>query len=104
MEIVALPQESVRGSAKVAGTLRLPSEARPDLANGTLSVPATERTWRDELRLAIRDPAQLVAALELPAELIEPARKAARSFPLFAPWPYVRRMAKSDPTDPLLRQ
>jgi EF-P beta-lysylation protein EpmB len=67
-------------------------------------VPTTERTWRDELRLAIRDPAQLVAALELLAELIEPARNAARSFPLFAPLPYVRRMAKSDPTDPLLRQ
>jgi len=64
----------------------------------------TAATWRDELRQAIRDPAQLVAALELPAELVEPARRAARDFPLFAPRPYVARMLKGDPADPLLQQ
>jgi EF-P beta-lysylation protein EpmB len=60
--------------------------------------------WQRELKLAIRDAAQLVAALELPATLIEPARQAARDFPLFAPWPYVARMRPGDPADPLLRQ
>jgi EF-P beta-lysylation protein EpmB len=64
-------------------------------------VPAT---WQAELRLAIRDPAQLIAALELPDSLLEPAQRAAESFPLFAPWPFVRRMAKGDIHDPLLRQ
>jgi EF-P beta-lysylation protein EpmB len=67
-------------------------------------VPATYRPWRDELRLAVRDPAQLVAALDLPSDLIEPATAAAKSFPLFAPWPYIARMANGDPADPLLRQ
>src|SRR5439155_19103980 len=102
MEIVALPEESVRGDEKEAGTLRVPFARSDSAANGTLSVPTTERTWRDELRRAIRDPAQLVAALELPAELIGPAREAARLFPLFAPWPFVDRMAKRHPADPLL--
>ena len=60
--------------------------------------------WQRELKLAIRDAAQLVAALELPATLIEPARRAARDFPLFAPRPYVARMHPGDPADPLLRQ
>src|SRR5439155_19206273 len=66
--------------------------------------PAPQYTWHDELRLAVRDPAELVAALELPSELIEPARRAAASFPLFAPWPYLARIAKGDAADPLLRQ
>jgi EF-P beta-lysylation protein EpmB len=56
------------------------------------------------MRLAVRDPAQLVAALELPGELIEPAKRAARDFPLFVPRPYLARMRKRDPADPLLRQ
>ena len=62
------------------------------------------RTWSDELRLAVRDAAHLVAALELPVDLIPPARQAARSFPVFAPWTYIARMSKGDATDPLLRQ
>jgi EF-P beta-lysylation protein EpmB len=54
--------------------------------------------------LAVRDPVQLITALELPAELVEPARRAAQSFPIFAPWPFIRRMAKGNYEDPLLRQ
>lgn len=65
------------------------------------SVPAT---WKSDLRDAIREPSQLIAALELPQSLIDPAKRAAQSFPLFAPWPYVGRMIKGDPGDPLLRQ
>jgi EF-P beta-lysylation protein EpmB len=80
MEIVALPNHPVRGRANLS------------------------RTWHDELRRAIRDPAQLVAALELPRDLLNPAILAAKSFQLFAPWPFVRRMTKGDPDDPLLRQ
>ena len=62
------------------------------------------RSWREELRLAVRDPAQLIAALDLPAELLEPARRAAAEFPLFAPWPYLARMRPGDASDPLLKQ
>src|SRR6266481_3597213 len=49
MEIVALPEESVRGDEKVVGTLRVPSDEAIFEANGTRSVPTTERTWHDEL-------------------------------------------------------
>lgn len=62
------------------------------------------RLWRDELRLAVREPAQLIAALDLPCDLVEPARRAAAGFPLFAPWPYIERMQPGDPRDPLLAQ
>jgi EF-P beta-lysylation protein EpmB len=56
------------------------------------------------LRLAVRDAAQLIAALDLPDDLTEPARRAAAGFPLFAPWPYISRMKPGDPADPLLLQ
>ena len=78
MEIVALPANSVRGAA--------------------------QRTWHDELRLAVREPAQLIAALELPLDLVPAARQAAAAFPLFAPWPYIERIERGNPADPLLRQ
>jgi EF-P beta-lysylation protein EpmB len=61
-------------------------------------------TWHADLKHALRDPAQLLAALELPANLAQPAQQAAQQFPLFAPWPYIARMAKGNPADPLLRQ
>jgi EF-P beta-lysylation protein EpmB len=64
----------------------------------------TGEAWRDELRLAVRDAAQLVAALELPSELVPQAMAAAEKFPMFAPWPYIRRMRNGDLADPLLRQ
>jgi EF-P beta-lysylation protein EpmB len=69
-------------------------------------IPAASRptSWHEELRRAVRDPAELIAALELPSALVEPARRAAASFPLFAPWPYISRMAKGDAADPLLGQ
>src|SRR5262245_18392681 len=60
--------------------------------------------WQNELKRAVRDAAQLIAALDLPTELIEPARQAARGFPLFAPWPYIARMRPGDAADPLLAQ
>jgi EF-P beta-lysylation protein EpmB len=56
------------------------------------------------MRQALRDAAQLVAALELPPSLIDAAMRAAQSFPVFAPWPYIGRIQKGDPADPLLRQ
>lgn len=62
------------------------------------------KDWRTELKNAIRDPAQLLAALDLPQELVEPARAAAASFPLLAPWPYIGRMTPGSLDDPLLRQ
>jgi EF-P beta-lysylation protein EpmB len=85
----------------------------PSPENGTGTVP-TNYSWQAELRRAVRNPAQLIAALELPADVVGTLRVPSASngtgtvtitdFPLFAPWPYIARMAKGDPADPLLRQ
>lgn len=60
--------------------------------------------WRRDLAEAIRDPAQLLEILGLPAELLPAAKRAAAQFPLLAPRGFVARMRKGDLTDPLLRQ
>ena len=99
MEIVAAESEPVGGTSRVAGARRVPPLDTP-LASRTPS----RATWQQALKSAVRDPAQLIAAVELPSTLVEPARRAARDFPLFAPWPYIARMRKGDPDDPLLRQ
>jgi EF-P beta-lysylation protein EpmB len=71
----------------------------------TAKLPGRQaRTWQDELRTAVRDAAQLLENLELPARLREAAERAAKTFGVFAPWPYIGRMEKSNPADPLLRQ
>ncbi len=61
-------------------------------------------TWQAELALAITDPAELLAALDLGEEWLSAARAAARLFPLRVPRSYVARMRRGDPHDPLLRQ
>lgn len=61
-------------------------------------------SWREAMKRAIRDEAQLLEELELPSELAVPAKLAAASFPLFVPREYVSRMKKGDPRDPLLLQ
>ena len=68
------------------------------------SGPARSVSWREGLKAAIRDVAQLLEALELPGELQEPAQRAGASFPLFAPLEYLARMKRGDPADPLLLQ
>ncbi|GAA0791461.1 EF-P beta-lysylation protein EpmB [Marinobacterium sediminicola] len=60
--------------------------------------------WQHELRHAITDPAQLLAELELPADLLIGAQEAGRLFALKVPRPYLNRIRKGDPNDPLLRQ
>ncbi len=60
--------------------------------------------WRCELRDAVRTPQELcrLLALDWPTE---PAAEAAhRAFPLLVPRPFVARMQRGDPADPLLRQ
>jgi len=60
--------------------------------------------WQREMADAVRDPAELLALLELDPRWLEPARRAAATFPLRVPRPFLARMRKGDPTDPLLRQ
>ncbi|RMD78922.1 MAG: EF-P beta-lysylation protein EpmB [Gammaproteobacteria bacterium] len=63
--------------------------------------------WREELRRAVRDPAELLRLLGLPLGLLPELRAgaaAAGGFPLRVPRPYLARMRRGDPADPLLRQ
>ncbi len=60
--------------------------------------------WKNALSNAVRDPAELLALLELPSELLPDARKAAESFPLRVPHGYLARIEKGNVHDPLLRQ
>lgn len=53
---------------------------------------------------AVRDPAELIALLDLPRDLLPAAREAARDFSLRVPRAFLARMRKGDPNDPLLRQ
>jgi EF-P beta-lysylation protein EpmB len=66
--------------------------------------PQGEVSWREALKLAVRNEAQLLDLLELPRELLEPARLASSTFPLFVPREYIARMKKGNPRDPLLLQ
>lgn len=60
--------------------------------------------WQRELQLAITDPAELLSVLGLGPEWLEPARAAAKLFPLRVPRGFVARMRPGDPQDPLLAQ
>lgn len=95
MSIVALNGKSVGGSVGSA-CQGVPESPKPP--------PTHSASWHTDLKQAVRDPAQLLAALELPANLLQPAQQATRQFPLFAPGPYIARMTKGDAADPLLRQ
>jgi EF-P beta-lysylation protein EpmB len=52
----------------------------------------------------ITDPAELLDALDLPADLLPAARRAAQRFGLRVPRHFVARMRPGDVADPLLRQ
>jgi EF-P beta-lysylation protein EpmB len=70
--------------------------------NPTADPPAGN--WHWSLAEAVRDPDELVDALDLPDEFREPARRAAEQFPLLVPRSFLARMRPGDPADPLLRQ
>ncbi len=66
--------------------------------------PDCQIRWQKLLSRAVRDPAELLALLELPRDELPLARRAARLFPLRVPRGYVARMEKGNPLDPLLLQ
>ena len=72
--------------------------------NRNSDTPGGAPTWHDSLAAAIREPAALLQLLGLPDSLLEPARSAARLFPVMVPESYLRRMRPGDVSDPLLRQ
>jgi EF-P beta-lysylation protein EpmB len=61
-------------------------------------------SWQRELARAITNPAELLSALGLDAQWLEPARAASRGFGLRVTHSYLSRMRHGDIHDPLLRQ
>ena len=66
--------------------------------------PWQTAAWQKSLAQAIRDPAELLRALQLPTEFLAQAVAAGRRFPLCVPRSYLARMEPGNPNDPLLRQ
>jgi len=64
----------------------------------------THVSWQRELSRAITNPADLLSALGLDAELLAPARAASQAFGLRVTHSYLSRMRHGDIHDPLLRQ
>lgn len=60
--------------------------------------------WQRALAEVITDPAELLALLDLPRDVLPLSREAGRAFALRVPRGYAARMRKGDPADPLLRQ
>ncbi len=60
--------------------------------------------WREALREAVTDPAELLDILGLDPSLLPGARRGDRLFRLRVPRGFVARMRPGDPDDPLLRQ
>ncbi|GAB3027576.1 EF-P beta-lysylation protein EpmB [Bowmanella dokdonensis] len=67
-------------------------------------VTPVETSWQKELAQAYRDPARLLADLEVDPLAFSAGFAARKLFPVMAPVPYVTRMKKGDAQDPLLRQ
>lgn len=61
-------------------------------------------SWQRQMANAVRDPRELLELLELGPEFLEPARRAAKLFPLLVPRSYVDLMQRKNPRDPLLLQ
>ena len=65
---------------------------------------ASSHSWREQLRDAVSDPAELLRALGLQPQDVGYSAAAAQQFALKAPHSFIRRMRRGDPADPLLRQ
>lgn len=60
--------------------------------------------WQAQLRAAVSSPAELAAALDLDPAHFGDSAGAAADFALRVPRPFLARMHRGDPDDPLLRQ
>lgn len=72
-------------------------------------IPVTEAAWqtpewRSELARAVTDPAELLAALGLDPDSISGGVGTGAGFRMRVPRPFIARMRRGDPDDPLLRQ
>jgi EF-P beta-lysylation protein EpmB len=81
----------------IASSISVPENTATRLTSGTAD-------WHQSLSEAIRDPDELIDLLGLSDGLREPARRAAKLFPLLVTRSYIARMRRGDPRDPLLAQ
>jgi EF-P beta-lysylation protein EpmB len=70
----------------------------------TFTLDSPRASWQTVLAGAIRKPAELCRLLELPSTMAVTAEKAMAGFPLLVPRPYLSRIRRGDPNDPLLLQ
>ncbi|MDG6894851.1 EF-P beta-lysylation protein EpmB [Volucribacter amazonae] len=63
-----------------------------------------DQNWTDYLASAISDPKQLLNALQLPLAPFLAGIEARKLFPMRVPLPFVEKMKKADPQDPLFLQ
>lgn len=69
------------------------------------TIPVTEKDdWQQLLSHTIDDPTELIQHLELPLSLLKGARTGNALFSLKVPLPFLERIEKGNPNDPLLRQ
>lgn len=61
-------------------------------------------SWQEVLAGSIRDPEELLALLDLNPDQLAGALAATRGFPLRVPRPYLERIERGNPHDPLLLQ
>ncbi|WP_339909624.1 EF-P beta-lysylation protein EpmB [Symmachiella dynata] len=76
----------------------------PATTRQTLSLQQDTANWHRALAAAVRDPDELIDLLGLDDDYREPARRAARLFPLLVPRNYLERIEPGNPRDPLLLQ
>jgi EF-P beta-lysylation protein EpmB len=84
----------------------IPASRGPDQRNpqGAAAPREARILWQRELARAVTDPVELLELVGLGPEWLDAARQAAARFPLRVPRPFVARMRRGDPADPLLRQ
>src|SRR5262245_6713487 len=82
-----------------------PSAELPDpLPSTPYPLLPSTTSWQQVMKEAVRDVSQLCQLLDLPRRFVDRAATAAHDFPLFVPRPFLARMRRGDPCDPLLRQ
>ena len=69
-----------------------------------VAATASVEPWQRELAVAIRDPAELCSILGLDPTLAAQSIVSTAGFPFLVPRPFVARMRRGDPHDPLLLQ
>lgn len=69
-----------------------------------LAANINKSAWQEELANLVTDPKELLALLDLDADLLPQALAAANAFPLKVPHSFLSRIQKNNLQDPLLKQ